>query len=98
MKRILSACTMAIALAWTTSGLQAQTARSPAAGTSAVAHAVEHMLFKGTEQLQPGEFSRRVAAIGGSENAFTSFDYTGYYQQIPSGRLRRAGRPRGDPL
>ena len=56
-------------------------------GTSGVAHMLEHMLFKGTDKLEPGEFSRRVAALGGRENAFTSKDYTGYFQQIPSNRL-----------
>ncbi len=56
-------------------------------GTSGVAHVLEHMLFKGTKTLKAGEFSRRVAALGGRENAFTSMDYTGYYQQIPAGRL-----------
>ena len=56
-------------------------------GTTGVAHVLEHMLFKGTKTLPPGEFSRRVAALGGRENAFTSRDYTGYYQQIPSNRL-----------
>ena len=57
-------------------------------GTSGVAHVLEHMLFKGTKTLKPGEFSRRVAALGGRENAFTSKDYTGYYQQIPSSKLQ----------
>ena len=56
-------------------------------GTSGVAHVLEHMMFKGTAQLQPGEFSRRVAALGGRENAFTSKDYTGYFQQIPASQL-----------
>lgn len=56
-------------------------------GTSGVAHVLEHMLFKGTATLAPGEFSRRVAALGGRENAFTARDYTGYYQQVPSERL-----------
>ena len=56
-------------------------------GTSGVAHVLEHMMFKGTDTLGPGEFSRRVAALGGRENAFTARDYTGYYQQIPAGRL-----------
>ena len=56
-------------------------------GTSGVAHALEHMMFKGTKTLKPGEFSRRVAALGGRENAFTTRDYTGYYQQIPEGKL-----------
>ena len=56
-------------------------------GTSGVAHVLEHMMFKGTDTLAPGEFSRKVAALGGRENAFTSRDYTGYYQQIPADRL-----------
>ena len=56
-------------------------------GTSGVAHVLEHMMFKGTPTVPPGEFSRRVAALGGRENAFTSKDYTGFYQQIPANRL-----------
>ena len=56
-------------------------------GTSGVAHALEHMMFKGSKRLKPGEFSRQVAALGGQENAFTSRDFTGYYQQIPSTKL-----------
>jgi len=57
-------------------------------GSSGVAHVLEHMMFKGTPSLKPGEFSRRVAALGGRENAFTSLDYTGFYQQIPAARLQ----------
>lgn len=56
-------------------------------GASGVAHVLEHMMFKGSPALAPGEFSRRVAALGGSENAFTSRDFTGYFQQIPSDKL-----------
>ena len=56
-------------------------------GTTGVAHVLEHMMFKGTPSLKPGEFSRRVAALGGRENAFTSRDMTGYHQQIPVERL-----------
>jgi zinc protease len=56
-------------------------------GVSGVAHVLEHMLFKGTPSVKAGEFSRRVAALGGRENAFTSQDYTGYFQQIPAQRL-----------
>jgi zinc protease len=56
-------------------------------GTSGVAHVLEHMMFKGTPSVKAGDFSRRVAALGGRENAFTGKDYTGYYQQIPSNRL-----------
>lgn len=57
-------------------------------GTSGVAHVLEHMMFQGTPTVPAGEFSRRVAALGGRENAFTARDYTGFYQQIPSDRLR----------
>lgn len=56
-------------------------------GVTGVAHVLEHMMFKGTKKLKPGEFSRRVAALGGRENAFTNSDYTGYYQQVPAARL-----------
>ncbi|WP_297749436.1 pitrilysin family protein [Hydrogenophaga sp.] len=56
-------------------------------GTSGVAHALEHMMFKGTPDVAPGEFSRRVAALGGRENAFTSRDATAYHQQVPAERL-----------
>jgi zinc protease len=56
-------------------------------GTTGVAHLLEHMMFKGTKKLKPGEFSARVAALGGRENAFTSKDYTAYFQQIEKSRL-----------
>jgi zinc protease len=56
-------------------------------GTTGVAHALEHMMFKGTTTLKPGEFSRRVAEMGGRENAFTNKDYTAYFQQIEKSRL-----------
>jgi zinc protease len=51
-------------------------------GKSGVAHLLEHLMFKGTQKLPSGEFSKTVARIGGSENAFTSLDYTGYYQNV----------------
>ena len=65
-------------------------------GTSGVAHVLEHMLFKGTKTMKAGEFSRQVAALGGRENAFTGKDYTGYYQQIPAGRLEDVMRLEAD--
>jgi len=65
-------------------------------GTSGVAHALEHMMFKGTPTVKAGEFSRRVAALGGQENAFTSSDNTGYYQQIPASRLEDVMRLEAD--
>ncbi|QSI33077.1 insulinase family protein [Variovorax sp. RKNM96] len=65
-------------------------------GTSGVAHALEHMMFKGTKSIKPGEFSRRVAQLGGQENAFTTRDYTGYYQQIPVGSLEQVMKLESD--
>lgn len=51
-------------------------------GKSGIAHVLEHMMFKGTKTLGPGEFSKKVSALGGRENAFTSREYTGYFQQV----------------
>ena len=51
-------------------------------GKSGVAHLLEHLLFKETENVENGEFSQTVAALGGSDNAFTSQDYTAYYQRV----------------
>lgn len=65
-------------------------------GTSGVAHVLEHMMFKGTPTLKPGEFSRRMAALGGRDNAFTSRDATAYYQQIPANRLEEVMRLEAD--
>jgi zinc protease len=65
-------------------------------GSSGIAHVLEHMLFKGTATLAPGEFSRRVAAMGGRENAFTGKDMTGYHQQIPAARLEEVMRLEAD--
>ena len=65
-------------------------------GTTGVAHLLEHMMFKGTPTVPPGEFSRQVAALGGQENAFTGKDYTGYYQQIPSNRLENVMKLESD--
>jgi zinc protease len=56
-------------------------------GTSGVAHALEHLMFKATKTLKSGEFNKRVAAAGGRDNAFTSRDYTAYYQIVPKEAL-----------
>jgi len=65
-------------------------------GTSGVAHVLEHMLFKGTPTVKVGEFSRRVAALGGRENAFTTRDQTAYFQQIPKEKLEEVMRLESD--
>lgn len=56
-------------------------------GKTGVAHALEHLMFKGTKTVAQGEFSKRVAQFGGRENAFTNRDYTGYFQQVPKKNL-----------
>ncbi len=57
------------------------------AGYSGAAHFLEHLLFKGTDKIAEGEFSKRVRALGGEDNAFTSKDYTAYYQTISKDHL-----------
>ncbi|AKO98554.1 putative Zn-dependent peptidase [Marinovum algicola DG 898] len=56
-------------------------------GVSGVAHFLEHLLFQGTKNMAPGELSRVVAENGGTDNAFTSYDQTGYYQRVAADRL-----------
>ncbi|MCG8594766.1 MAG: insulinase family protein [Kiloniellales bacterium] len=67
-------------------------------GKSGLAHFVEHLLFKGTETAEPGEFSDVIARNGGRENAFTSYDYTGYFQTIASDRLALMMRYEADRM
>jgi zinc protease len=57
-------------------------------GKSGIAHFLEHLLFKGTAKNPAGLFSQVVATIGGQENAFTSQDYTGYYQRVSREHLK----------
>lgn len=56
-------------------------------GHSGIAHFFEHLMFKATDDLAAGEFSDTVEAQGGSDNAFTSWDYTAYYQRVAADRL-----------
>src|ERR671936_189420 len=58
-------------------------------GKSGLAHFLEHLMFKGTAKNPAGRFSQVVATIGGQENAFTSSDYTGYYQRVPRNELKQ---------
>lgn len=67
-------------------------------GQSGVAHFLEHLLFKGTDTLAPGELSATVAANGGRDNAFTSYDYTAYYQRVASDRLELMMRMESDRM
>jgi len=56
-------------------------------GKSGLAHFLEHLMFKGTSKHPAGEFSQTVLRVGGNENAFTSTDYTGYFQRVPREQL-----------
>lgn len=56
-------------------------------GVSGIAHFLEHLMFKGTDTLGVGEFSKIVAENGGRDNAFTSYDYTAYHQRVAADRL-----------
>tara|TARA_R110002074_G_scaffold104137_2_gene224821 strand:- start:2162 stop:3583 length:1422 start_codon:yes stop_codon:yes gene_type:complete len=57
------------------------------AGHTGLAHFLEHLMFKGTDKLKPGEFSKTVARNGGQDNAFTNYDFTAYFQAIAKDRL-----------
>jgi len=67
-------------------------------GTTGVAHVLEHMMFKGTKAVPAGEFSKRIAAAGARENAFTSTDYTAYFQQLHKSQLPLAMKLESDRM
>jgi zinc protease len=67
-------------------------------GVSGIAHFLEHLMFKGTPDVPAGEFSRRVRAVGGYDNAFTTQDYTGYYQTVPAAALDLVMRMEADRM
>jgi len=67
-------------------------------GITGISHVLEHMMFKGTDRLKPNEFSRIIAENGGRENAFTSQDYTAYFQQLERSRLEVAFQLEADRM
>lgn len=67
-------------------------------GQSGIAHFFEHLMFKGTREIPAGDFSRVIARNGGEDNAFTSWDYTAYYQRIASDRLELVMRMEADRM
>ena len=73
-------------------------AADESAGESGNAHFLEHLMFKGTKTMAPGEFSRIIAQNGGQENAFTSYDYTAYYQTVARDRLEIVMRHEADRM
>lgn len=68
------------------------------AGASGIAHFLEHLMFKGTDEIPPGEFSKIVARNGGQDNAFTSFDYTAYFQRVARDRLELVMKMEADRM
>ncbi|WP_299678012.1 pitrilysin family protein [uncultured Roseobacter sp.] len=67
-------------------------------GSSGVAHFLEHLLFKATDTLEAGELSATVARNGGQDNAFTSYDYTAYFQRVAADRLDLMMRMEADRM
>lgn len=68
------------------------------AGQSGLAHFFEHLMFKGTDTIPAGAFSEIVAASGGSDNAFTSYDYTAYFQRVAADQLGEMMRLEADRM
>lgn len=67
-------------------------------GVTGISHILEHMMFKGTENLEPNEFSKIIAENGGSQNAFTGRDYTAYFQTLEKDRLEVSFRLEADRM
>lgn len=67
-------------------------------GTTGVAHVLEHMMFKGTPEVPAGQFTKLIAAAGGRDNAFTSRDYTTYFQQLQKSKLALAFKLEADRM
>jgi zinc protease len=67
-------------------------------GKSGIAHFLEHLMFKGTATVAPGEFAAQIARIGGRENAFTTEDYTAFYETVPRDRLDLVMRLEADRM
>ena len=67
-------------------------------GKTGLAHYLEHLMFRGTFTMPPGEFSKKIAAQGGNDNAFTSYDYTAFHETIASDRLEMAMQMEADRM
>ena len=67
-------------------------------GTTGLAHVLEHMMFKGTARVPAGQFSKRIARVGGEDNAFTGMDHTAYFEQIHRDQLELSLRMEADRM
>jgi len=63
--------------------------RDEVPGKTGLAHVFEHMMFKGSDKLEAGEYSKIISAMGGSDNAFTSTDYTAYFETVPAAEVEK---------
>jgi len=61
--------------------------RDEVPGKTGLAHVFEHMMFKGSDALKPGEYSKTIAAMGGNDNAFTSHDFTAFFETVPAAKV-----------
>ena len=73
-------------------------AADEAEGQSGLAHFLEHLMFKGTNNLEPGEFSQTIRRLGGNDNAFTSQDYTAYFQTLSNQHLETVMQMEADRM
>ncbi|KTD19662.1 M16 family metallopeptidase [Legionella londiniensis] len=67
-------------------------------GITGISHALEHLMFKGTRQYPQGVFSKTIAALGGQENAFTSHDYTAYFEKLAASQLATSFKLEADRM
>ena len=67
-------------------------------GLTGISHVLEHMMFKGTKKYGSGEFSEIISKLGGRENAFTSYDYTGYFQLLERSHLETSFKLEADRM
>ena len=72
--------------------------RNEALGKTGLSHMLEHMMFKGTERVGPEEFSRTIQENGGNDNAFTSYDYTAYFENLNTDRVQVAIKLEADRM
>ena len=67
-------------------------------GTSGIAHFLEHLMFKGTDSIPTGQFSKMIARNGGDDNAFTNHDVTAYFQRVSKDRLAKVMEMEADRM
>jgi zinc protease len=67
-------------------------------GVSGIAHFLEHLMFKSTDTIPNGEFSKIISRLGGQDNAFTGHDITAYFQRVSKDRLKQVMEMEADRM